>query len=99
MNRRERRASRGKIAHTRDTNEPLAVIRPKNPEVALALAKTALDNQDQKLVDSMLEAQDYTFLGWLEVGGENIIDKDGKPLGKPQPGDSFVTLKDPNLPN
>jgi len=93
MNRHQRRASRGKIALSPDTHEPLAVIRPKDPKIALALSKTALDANDEKLFQSMLEAQDYTFVGWLEVGGKRIIDKGGKEIGELQPGDSFVTLK------
>lgn len=94
MNRRQRRANRGKIAVTPDTGEPLAVIRPNSDEVALSLAKTALDEQDQKLLQDMIEAQDYVFVGWLEVGGTRIIDKNGNEIGKLQRGDSLVTLKE-----
>jgi hypothetical protein len=93
VNRRDRRANRGKIALSPDTGEPLAVIRPKSASVALSLAKTALSENDAKLFQSIPEAQDYVFVGWLERGGERIIDKEGRELGKLEPGDSFVTLR------
>ncbi len=71
------------------------MIRPKDPALALKLARTALDENDGKLFDSMIEANDYTFVGWLEQGGERIIDKQGKEIDKLQPGDSFITFKEP----
>jgi hypothetical protein len=80
-----------------DHGQPLVVLRPDKPEIALAISKEALATNDVKRLDNLLtEAESkgvqYTFAGWLAVGGKDVIDKDGKIIDHTKPGDSFVTI-------
>lgn len=80
--------------------EPLSVIRPANPKLALALATVCVQQQDAGLFQRLpSEVGDYTIQGWLGVNGK-ILDRDGRTIGELEPGDSFVTLvEDPEEPS
>lgn len=83
-----------KIAIAED-GKPLAVIRPANPSLALAVAQVAVKKADKALFDRLPnEVGDYTFRGWLAEGKPCIVDKNGRYLEDLKPGDSFVTLPD-----
>jgi hypothetical protein len=76
---------------------PLMVIRPKDPVMALRIAKIAFEKQDMDLLDRLpneVGADSYTFLGYAaqdKKGKSAIVTKDGVWVGTLEPGDSFVT--------
>jgi hypothetical protein len=66
------------------------VIRPDDPAKALRITEECKrDNDVERLRNLPSEVSDYTFMGWLGMGGE-ILDAQGAILGRIQPGDSFV---------
>jgi hypothetical protein len=74
----------------------LQVIRPDDPEMAIAIAEIALAKQDGALLGRLpQEVGGYTFVGYaaaIKRGGEVfIVDLQMKVLGKLQRGDSIVT--------
>ena len=78
--------------------QKLMVMRPKDPGLALKLAETARAANDQPLFQSVLEAQDYVFKGYLgrrakglNKGEFAIVSEDGRFLEEILPGDSFIT--------
>jgi hypothetical protein len=109
VNRHDRRAAKARgdggnyvdpSGFVRDERgERLQVIRPSNPELALKLAKTAVDNNDTALLDRLPgivedAAGQYTFMGYLgrrASGQPCLFDDDGKDIGETVAGDSFVT--------
>lgn len=90
------------IVRSPDGTQPLAVVRPRTPELqarAIALAKEAAEKQDQALfqkIPSMIA--DYTFMGLLgrdrRSGKFSVVDGAGKWLGDLQAGDSFLGAND-----
>ena len=76
---------------------PLMVIRPKDPAMALRIAKIAFEKQDMDLLDRLpneVGADSYTFLGYAardKRGRSAIVTKEGVWVGELEPGDSFVT--------
>lgn len=78
--------------------ERLAIVRPKRPEVAMAVGQAALKNQRGELLEQLPD-DDYTFVGWLAADGKRVIDDDGRDLGVPQRGDSLVTFKNDEAPH
>ena len=83
--------------------QKLMVARPKNPSVALQLAETARKENDGALFQSVLDAQDYVFRGYLgrrtkglSKGDVAIISEEGNFLEEIQLGDSFVSERQPS---
>ena len=71
-------------------------IRPDNPAVALQLTQAALETGDSALFDELPSKVEelgvgYTFVGWVSRDEKRVLDKDGKVIGRPRPGDSMVT--------
>lgn len=76
-----------------DGSEPLIVIRPADPELALRLVKDCVETNDPELFAKIvLQEQDYTYRGFLGKNGK-ILDENGRYLELLKPGDSFVTVK------
>ena len=69
----------------------LAVVRPKRPAVALAVAQVALRSQDRAML-SDLPGDDYTLVGWLGADGASVVDDEGRDIDTLQRGDSFVSF-------
>lgn len=78
---------------------PCAVLRPRDPELALKLVEDAQSKDDateqQKAFNEVLNAQPYQFRGYLSGGKEGrlhfyVIDAGGKYVEELQRGDSFV---------
>ncbi len=112
MNRHDRRASRAVkqsevakalIASTRGPfglapdGQCLAVVRPKRPKLAIAIAEIALATQDQSVLEQLPD-DDYTFVGWLSANGKQVLDDQGRGIDELQRGDSLVSLKHPPSP-
>ena len=81
-----------------ENGRPMAVIRPARPEIALIIARHAVETRAKEMPPvPEEEAGPYTFRGFLakpaRLGNEivRIVDRDGKFLETCQPGDSFVT--------
>jgi hypothetical protein len=75
--------------------DPILVIRPAMPEMALAVAAVALERNDKDLIDRLpQEVEDYTVVGWLSARGspQFIVDEHGKKIGDLVAGDSLVTM-------
>jgi hypothetical protein len=77
----------------------MAVLRPDKPSVALAMAGIALAHNETDLFARLPESvqeitSGYRFMGWLAIGGRDILDHDGTEIGHPLPGDSFVTFNE-----
>lgn len=80
----------------------LAVIRPKDPQLALSLTKEFQDTLEERTpaenelaFNEILRAQEYQFVGIAEgfqhkeqVCG--LLNRKGERIGKFEPGDSFV---------
>lgn len=99
MTRRERRAAIAthgilEIAKS-PTGEDLLVVRPKNPALALAIARVAVDKNDADLFQRLpSEVGEYTFVGYLAYGKGGTpfaINENGAILDRIEPGDSFIT--------
>lgn len=84
-------STRDGFAYAED-GERLAVVRPKRPEVAIAIAHIAMHKQDGSVLEE-LPGEDYTFAGWLSADGKHLLDTEGKTVGEPQRGDSLITFK------
>jgi len=72
----------------------LAVIRPSDPQRAIAKARACRDQQE---LNAMLgdPEQTYTFIGLAAKKDQRIIDPHtGKVIDRMQPGDSFVPHED-----
>ena len=66
-------------------------------ELALGLAEVALRSDNKELFDALPEnvnGGDYTFVGWSSADRRYALDDDGKVIGKPQPGDSWISKKE-----
>jgi hypothetical protein len=77
--------------------DKLAVMRPKDPQLALRLAQAAMeienDDAREKAFQDVLNAQPYTFVGLISTDGKpdkKLLDEDGWPIGRVKAGDSFV---------
>jgi hypothetical protein len=112
MNRHQRRAQRGHvIAAPVKIGRPgpngiaidphgtrIAVIRPAEPKLAMAMAEVALKHNDKALFERMPEeVKDYTFAGWLSAPSRSrpqcIVDEQGHKIGELVAGDSLVSLQ------
>lgn len=74
----------------------MQVIRPKNPQLALAIARVALARQDMALMNRLPEEvgiESYTLVGFLGRRGKRtgILDERGNVVGELKAGDSFVS--------
>lgn len=76
----------------------MAVIRPKDPGLAIEAARKVAEDQNLGLIsrdeahdrfNGILSMQEYTFLGLLGPKQE-VLDHEGNVIGQMQPGDSFV---------
>lgn len=100
---------RQKIAVSEDDGLQIMVIRPNDPNFALALARTALDENDGAALDRLpSEVEDaggqYTFVGWLpetraDVPSGYVVDAGGFISGEIRPGDSLVTRAEKKEPS
>lgn len=77
----------------------VAVIRPSDPQRALAKAKAlvARGSSGQQDMNDLLKdpEQTYTFVGLVTKKNAKIVDpQTGVVIDKLQPGDSFVSYKD-----
>jgi hypothetical protein len=78
----------------------MAVLRPKDPAMALMLARIALDKNDAALFERIpAEVEDYTFVGWMpepraDVPMGYVVDGEGFIIDDMQSGDSFCTMQD-----
>jgi len=91
--------------------QPMLVVRPSNPELALKLAEKAVEEQDADLFASLPDTVEqaggeYTFVGYLASrlgslkGSRCIVDDKGAYVGEIQAGDSFISQKRPeDLPS
>lgn len=77
--------------------DKLAVMRPKDPQLALKLAYAALEIEDKvaqsEAFQNVLNAQPYSFVGLMSTAGKpdkKLLDEDGWAIGTVRPGDSFV---------
>jgi hypothetical protein len=72
----------------------MAVVHPKDPELALRIARGALARNDKEAFAKLPEAvRDYTFSGYLTLTGY-VADLDGEILGNVQRGDSFILFQE-----
>ncbi len=73
---------------------PLVILRPENVELKLAsIAKIELGTPHEiakPLFDTILNEQPHLFVGYAS-SSDDILDADGKTIGKLQPGDSFAS--------
>lgn len=79
-----------------DDGRPTLVIRPKDPRLALAIAKVALANPTEtRILDELPSAQQYTMVGYMgrnrKTGRFCIVNALCAYVGELEPGDSFVT--------
>lgn len=81
--------------------DKVAVLRPKDPQLALKLAYEALEIADdaerEKAFQQVLHAQPYTFVGLMSTAGKpekKLLDEDGWSIGSLRPGDSFAPYED-----
>jgi hypothetical protein len=77
----------------------MAIIRPKEPAVALQTAFLAMRQQDVALMRKIPEEMPHNFVGWMpapraDVPPEYILDRDGFIVDDLMPGDSLVVLND-----
>jgi hypothetical protein len=75
--------------------KPMAVLRPGNPLRSLNAAKRAVNTQDYSEVTDVAESEERTFVGWLALGGDTLLDEHGNDCGQLQPGDHMVTFNSP----
>jgi len=98
MNRHDRRAAGITDPFAYRDGQRLMVLRPDDPAIPLAISKEALRDNDGLRVDKLMEEAEakgvsYTFVGWLALGGSDILDDGGKTIGKMAPGDSLATRR------
>ncbi len=80
-----------------DDGRPMRVVRPRDPALALAIAKVAVAHPTEtRIFDELPAQQPYTMLGFLGRSKKEprkfcIVDALGGYVGELQPGDSFVT--------
>lgn len=68
----------------------VAVIRPMNPEQAIARANELVAKKaSPREFEAMLDEQPYTFVG-IWGGDDKLLDADGNVVGTMQLGDSYV---------
>jgi len=66
------------------------VVRPSSPDGVSVALKAAAQSLVTGVPVEGPPADDYVFVGYLALDG-SVVDADGHRLGKPEPGDSFVT--------
>ena len=82
-----------------EQGRPMQVIRPKDPKLAVDLAKVAADTNDKALFDRLPgivedAAGNYTYMGLLAKrasGPPCIVDEKGRFIAELAPGDSFTS--------
>lgn len=88
------RAKVGKLPIVEAEGEKMVVIRPREPNVALALAKTALAQQDKDLLDQIPTAGTYQWVGYFAKPKRRreafVVDGKGEIIDALLPGDSIV---------
>lgn len=79
------------------SGDKLAVLRPKDPQLALSLARRAVeienDEARERAFQEILSTQPYSFVGLVSTAGKpdkKLLDEDGWAIGSVRPGDSFV---------
>lgn len=72
----------------------LAVLRPKDPALALRLTEEfKATGGSKKEFDRILKAQSYTFVGFAGQKGV-LLNEKGAALGRLEQGDSLILAKD-----
>jgi hypothetical protein len=82
--------------------DKLAVLRPKDPQLAMKLAYAAAEIEDdqerEKAFQAVLTAQPYSFVGLMAVTKPGkpgkLLDEGGWAIGSVRPGDSFAPYAD-----
>lgn len=88
---REARLKYGKQKTMMSGGKPMSVIRPKNADLALELAKKAHQTNDGDLLDRLpFEVNEYTFVGWMAATPGYVVDRDGEIIDVLKSGDSFM---------
>ena len=96
----EARTRYGRCKILQRDGHPMAVLRPKDPALAVQFALVANQQQDGDLFARIPElVEDYTFAGWLpetraDVPAGYVVDEDGFIIDDLKPGDSLVTQPD-----
>lgn len=73
----------------------LAVLRPRDPALALALtAEWKARGGGREGFNKILTEQPYTYCGLLAAGGKKILDPAGMVVGAIKIGDSFISESD-----
>jgi hypothetical protein len=69
----------------------IVAARPAVPAAHVAIAKLALERNDEKILSSVLD-ETFTFAGFVAEGGSYclLVDNDGNVIGRLQPGDSLI---------
>jgi hypothetical protein len=98
VNRHDRRAAGITDPFAYRDGQRLMVLRPDDPAIPLAISKEALRDNDGARIDNLMhEAESkgvsYMFVGWLALGGSDILDDAGKTIGKMVPGDSLAVRR------
>lgn len=79
----------------------LAVLRPDDPELSISEAKriqseseagTLSPEEMERQFSAILQKQRFTYVGILGTKDAEVLDDDGKKIGKCEPGDSFIPL-------
>lgn len=79
----------------------LAVLRPENAELSITEAKRIQAEADagklspgevEQQFNAILHKQKFTYVGILGARDAEILDDDGKKIGRCEPGDSFIPL-------
>ncbi len=69
-----------------------AVLRPDDPAKAIAAGLDLVGQRHAtQAFDAILTEQPYTFVGFIELPAEVLVDRAGTPVGTLRPGDSFVS--------
>jgi len=77
-------------------SDRMAVVRPRDPQLALRLAHELLREaskglsveEQQRRFNANLRAQEHVFVGLL--AGVRVTDHEGNDLGETQPGDVYI---------
>jgi hypothetical protein len=81
-----------------DRTPTTAILRPKDPQLALARSQELLaeaakglpPEEQTRRFNENLRAQEHTFVGILGPDNSRILDHDGNVIGETQPGDALV---------
>ncbi len=75
--------------------KPTMVMRPRDPEKAIRIAKECAEQNDTERLANLMEevGWPYLFVGYLSQSG-SVVDEKGNVVDTMQPGDSLMTLGD-----